>query len=260
VTKSTQTSGPYTTTAGTRLAALLVVAIVAGCSSTEPTPSSQSDRTAAGSTPHATPAVRLHALTKPELAACQRMAATRRVTALCPTRLPRPAATNPPTPVGVYTFHVCQALRKKSACPLYDLAVLYGVPSRSAAKDTPSRFLHFEMLGGRYIPEALSLHGLSGTRPLERLVGTRTIAGHRGRLYFGLPYNRGGGEYGSHYTFVWRQGAWSYAASLHSWTPHTATLKVLDDIISHVGVARHPVHPKASVAPTSRSRGRGRRR
>jgi hypothetical protein len=169
------------------------------------------------------------------------MATTRPVTVLCPTRLPTPAETSPPTPVGVYTFHVCHALGKKPGCPLYDIAVLYGVPSRSpkrAAKDTPSRFLHFEMLGGRYIPETLGLHGLSGTRPLQRLVGTRTIAGHEGHLYFGLPYNQGGGEYGSHYTFIWRQGRWSYAASLHSWTPHTATLKVLSDIISHIGIVR----------------------
>jgi hypothetical protein len=161
---------------------------------------------------------------------------------LCPTRLPRPEAASPPTPIGVYTFHVCHAEGRKPGCPLYDLAVLYGVPSRSpanAAEDTPSRFLHFEMLGGRYVPDALGVHSLSGTRPLQRLVATQTIAGHRGHLYFGLPYNRGGGQYGSHYTFIWRQGRWSYAASLHSWKPHTTALKVLADIISHIGV----VHP-----------------
>jgi hypothetical protein len=169
------------------------------------------------------------------------MAATRPVTVLCPTRLPRPAATSPPTPVGVYTFHVCHGLEKRPGCPLYDIAVLYGAPYESpaqAAKNTPARFVHFEMLGGRYIAQALGLHGLSGTRPLQRLISTRTIAGHRGHLYFGLPYNQGGGQYGSHYTFVWNQGGVRYAASLHSWTPHTATLKVLADIISHVAVVQ----------------------
>jgi hypothetical protein len=137
----------------------------------------------------------------------------------------------------VYTFPVCHALGKKSGCPLYDFAVLYGAPNESparAAQNTPVRFLHFELLGGRYVLEALSVHGLSGTRPLQRLLGTRTIAGHRGHLYFGLPYDRGGGEYGSHYTFVWRRGPWRYAASLHSWTPHRNRLSVLAAIIAHL--------------------------
>jgi hypothetical protein len=141
----------------------------------------------------------------------------------------------------VYTLHVCVGLRKKPGCPLYDFAVLYGAPFESpkqAAKNTPTRFLHFEMLGGRYVPEALSLHGLSGTRPLQRLLGPRTIAGHRGHLYFGLPYNQGGGQYGSHYTFIWQEAGTRYAASIHSWTPHTETLKVLADIISHLSVVR----------------------
>jgi hypothetical protein len=230
------------TRAVVRLAPLLLVGLVAACSSSDSTSPSGAPESLSRSAHRVGPGLRLAALTKPEQGACRRLASTKPMTVLCPTRLPRPEAASPPTPIGVYTFHVCQAEGRKPGCPLYDLAVLYGVPSRSpgnAAKDTPSRFLHFEMLGGRYVPDALGVHGLSGTRPLQRLVGTRTIAGHRGRLYFGLPYNHGGGEYGSHYTFIWRQGSWSYAASLHSWKPHTTTLKVLADIISHVGV----VHP-----------------
>jgi hypothetical protein len=125
----------------------------------------------------------------------------------------------------------------KPGCPLYDLAVLYGAPDESpgrGSRNTPASFLHFELLGGRVVPQAIGAYGRSGTRPLQRLIGTRKIAGHRGRLYFGLPYDRGGGEYGAHYTFVWRQGAWGYAASLHSWTPHRDTPAVLAAIIAHL--------------------------
>jgi hypothetical protein len=147
------------------------------------------------------------------------------------------------THVGVYTFPVCHAERRKPGCPLYDLAVLYGAPDESpghGSRNSPQSFLHFEILGGRGVPEAVGVHGLSGTRPLQRLLVTRTIAGHRGHLYLGLPYDRGGGEYGSHYTFVWRRGPWHYAASLHSWTPYRDTLAVLAAIIAHLVIQPDP--------------------
>lgn len=79
---------------------------------------------------------------------------------------------------------------------------------------------------------ALSLHGLAGSVPLQHLIGRRRIAGHNGSLYFGLPYEQGGGEYGSHLTFVWQQGSWRYAASLHSWNPHAASLRVLEALVA----------------------------
>jgi hypothetical protein len=103
----------------------------------------------------------------------------------------------------------------------------------------PVRFMHFEMLGGRGVGDVLRLQSLASTNhPYQHFIGTRTIAGHRGHLYFGLPYNRGGGQYGSHYTFVWKQAGTRYAASLHSWVPHTATIKLLTDIIGHVVAVR----------------------
>ena len=169
---------------------------------------------------------------------------------LCPTLLPSPLLADPVTPIGVYTFPLCHALVKPRGCPLYDFAVLYGAPDESpghGADNTPATFLHFELLGGRDVLEALGVHGLSGTRPLQHLIGARTIAGHLGRLYFGLPYNRGGGEYGSHYTFVWRQGRWRYAASLHSWRPHSATLHVLTSIIAHIAPRQAPTAADASL-------------
>ncbi len=119
--------------------------------------------------------------------------------------------------------------------------MLYGAPDERpghGARNTPPGFLHFEMVGGRGVLQVLGVHGASGGRPLQRLVGTRTIAGRHGSLYFGLPYNQGGGQYGSHYTFVWRQGRLRYAASLHSWTPHTATLTMLAAIMKHLTVVR----------------------
>ena len=220
---------------------LLVVlaALAPGCSSrSDPVRSaSVPSTTVSPSASVAAAGFRLRPLTRPELAACRRLAAAKPVVVLCPTLLPQPRGTDPSTPVGVYTFPVCHALVKGRGCPLYDLAVLYGAPNESpghGAENTPARFLHFELLGGRYILDATTVHSFSGGRPLQRLVGARTIAGHRGHLYFGLPYDRGGGEYGSHYTFVWRQGPWRYAASLHSWRPHRQTLAVLAAIIDHL--------------------------
>lgn len=219
-------------------ALLLILAFGSGCSSaSDPRPSAPAPRTVTPPSPVIAAGFRLRPLTPPELGACRRLAAAKPVAVRCPTLLPRPRETDPPIPIGVYTFPVCHALVKGRGCPLYDLAVLYGAPNESrghAAQNTPARFLHFELLGGRYVSAALSLHGLSGTHPLQRLVGTRTIAGHRGHLYFGLPYGRGGGEYGSHYTFVWRQAGWRYAASLHSWRPHRQTLAVLAAILARL--------------------------
>jgi hypothetical protein len=153
--------------------------------------------------------------------------------------------------VGVYTFPVCHAEHRNADCPLYDLAILYGAPDGSPGHgscNSPRSFLHLELLGGRGVPQAVGVGGLSGTRPLQRLLGTRTIAGLRGQLYFGLPYNRGGGEYGSHYTFVWRQGAWRYAASLHSWRPHRQTLAVLAAIITHLAARPEPASTATNAA------------
>ena len=137
----------------------------------------------------------------------------------------------------MHTYPLCRAYGKSSGCPLYDFAVLYGAPDERpghAAYNTPLEFLHFELLGGRHIDDAVGVHIMSGTRRLQRPLGMRTIAGHHGHLYFGLPYNKGGGELGSHYTFVWRQGRWGYAASLHSWKPHNDTLTVLAAIVAHL--------------------------
>jgi hypothetical protein len=187
---------------------LLVLTVLAsGCSSaSDPTPPASSRSATVPREAHAVPAgFRLRPLTRPESAACRRIAEAKPIAVLCPTLLPRPGPADPSTPIGAYVFPVCHALVKGRGCPLYDFAVLYGAPNESpghAAEHTPARFLHFELLGGRYILDATTVHGRSGTRPLQRLVGSRTIAGHHGRLYFGLPYDRGGGEYGSHYTFV----------------------------------------------------------
>lgn len=176
-------------------------------------------------------------MTGREHAACVRLARSRAVPVLCPTLLPRPLPVVPATRVGVYTFPACHAEHRQPDCPLYDLAVLYGAPDGSpghGSRNSPRSFLHLELLGGRGVPQAIGVGGLSGTRPLQRLLGARTITRHRGHLYFGLPYDWGGGEYGSHYTFVWRQGPWRYAASLHTWGPHRQTLAVLAAIIDHL--------------------------
>ena len=115
-------------------------------------------------------------------------------------------------------------------------------PPGEGGHTPPASFLPFAMLGGRYVAEAVSLHGLSGTVPLQRLIGRRTIAGHHGLLYSGLPYQHGGGEFGSHYTFIWPQGRWRYAASLHSWKPHPASLGVLTALIASLAPSTSSVN------------------
>jgi hypothetical protein len=190
--------------------ALLFAAVLAlvSCSATS-TPNSRHSHTHQASESRSVPTVAgvvLLPVIRPGRRACNRLAQTKSVLVLCPTILPRPATTHPATPIGVHTFPFCHALVRPAGCPLYDLAVMYGAPDEPPNGDgghnPPATFLHFEMLGGRYVAEALSLHGLSGTVPLQRLIGRRTIAGHHGLLYFGLPYQHGGGEFGSHYTFT----------------------------------------------------------
>ena len=224
------------------LAALAALASACGSGSTPAPPVTKPETTAARVAGTIAAGIALRPLTRDERAACTRLAASKPLPVVCPTVLPRPLPAAPATPIGVYTFPVCRAYGKPSGCPLYDFAVLYGAPDERpghAVYNTPPAFLHFELLGGRRIYAAVDVHGLSGNRLLQRPLGSRTIAGHRGRLYFGLPYNEGGGEYGSHYTFVWRQGGWGYAAELHSWTPHTQTLAVLAAIVAHLGTQRN---------------------
>jgi hypothetical protein len=219
-----------------------MVAVAAACNSSGSPPPSRADRTVGHLPPQARLRYRLDPLTEPEQAACRTLAENKSLTVLCPSRLPRPRATNPPNPIGVRRFPVCREWEKKSQCSLYDLAVLYGAPDESPGhgrENTPVRFLHFEILGGRGVGDVLRLQGLASTgHPFQHLIGTRTIADHRGHLYFGLPYNQGGGQYGSHYTFVWQQAGTRYAASLHSWALHTETLKLLEAIIRHVVAVR----------------------
>jgi hypothetical protein len=87
-------------------------------------------------------ATRLRPLIRAERAACGRLAASKATAVLCPTLLPRPLPAASATPIRVYTFPVCHALGKKSGCPLYDFAVLYGAPNESparAAQNSPVR-------------------------------------------------------------------------------------------------------------------------
>lgn len=229
------------------VAGVAAVALVSGCAGGSATMASTSGAGSpagsgpAASRPHTVSGVVLLPATASERAACRRLARTKSIPVLCPTVLPRPDTTYPATPIGVHTFPFCQALRRPARCPLYDFAVLYGAPDESPGGEphnAPASFLHFEVLGGRYVGDALGLQGRAGTVPLQRRLGRRTLAGHRGQLYFGLPYTRGGGEFGSHYTFVWQQGRWKYAASLHSWTPRTATLGVLTALVAGLSVQR----------------------
>jgi hypothetical protein len=96
--------------------------------------------------------------------------------------------------------------------------------------NNPDLFLHFVVFEGKVPPNTLEL---SGTRHPQRLVGTRTLGGHRGKLYKQVPYAICGCGLGGHFTFIWNQNGVTYAASLHRWSPKP-TLRVLDALISQL--------------------------
>ena len=113
--------------------------------------------------------------------------------------------------------------------------IVYGAPHQNlSAGDSPRVFLHAEFFSAatmHSLLEALGVFSLSGSNRLQTLIGMRTLGGHSGRLYRGLPYSRGGGELGGHVTFVW-QAAGSHAVSLHAWRPVRATLAVLSALVA----------------------------
>jgi hypothetical protein len=93
--------------------------------------------------------------------------------------------------------------------------------------NNPDLFLHFVVFEGRLPPNVLEL---KGTRYPQKLVGTRTMGGHRGRLYEQVSYALCRCGLGGHYTFIWHENGTTYAASLHRWLPKP-TPRVLDALI-----------------------------
>ncbi len=172
---------------------------------------------------------------------CGSLAEALTVSVVCPSRLPASVA---PHRVEIRSFRTCSALNLPQGCPLYALLFMYGSPSPGysykAQTYPPSRFVHFEMVGGRSreVRSWLGIGVRSGGRLLQKPLGTRTLGKRTGTLFLGLPDNKGGGQYGGHFTFLWSAGHQEYAASLHIWRPQSATLKTLDAIVRSMRVVQ----------------------
>lgn len=161
-------------------------------------------------------------------AKCLRAKPVVRFPVLCPTVLPRAKdGTKPRTYVDWADSH--------EGATRADW--LYAGASYSGSSDpehwewnNPDFFLHFFVEQGRLTPRLLDL---TGTRYPQKLLGTRTLGGHHGKLYEQVSYAVCGCGFGGHYTFVWRQNGVKYAASLHRWLPKP-TLRVLEALILHL--------------------------
>lgn len=111
-------------------------------------------------------------------------------------------------------------------------------PERPGCRNRPARFLHLELLGGRWIgtrrgDDLAAWLGLvvSGEDGFTRL-GTRRHGGVSGTLYRAPPFSRGGGMFADHLTFIWPRGRLVYAASLHAWEPGREAEVLLERIVT----------------------------
>lgn len=168
---------------------------------------------------------------------------------MCPMGLPRPIpAIGKIAPPRAYGY-VCwmthghrrclyprdaASAKPKDAKPYYLVNAFYGAPDENPhhqRSNTPRRFFHLMIWGGPVPNGALQLGEKSDGRLLQRPLGAYAVDGHRGRLYRGLPYWLGGGEYGNHYTFVWGTAQRRMVVSLHAWAPRAETLAVLRAVV-----------------------------
>ena len=150
---------------------------------------------------------------------------------LCPTVLPRAtvgSAGRPPDALQVHRW-------PRTGAAWYGISLVYGAPYEATEDDSernsPDRFLHFEVLGGRWegVDPAWSMRAWLGTG--KRPLGRATLGGHSGWLYDHPPYGEAG-VFGSHMTFIWEDGPITYAASLHRWKPRAATRRTLASLVA----------------------------
>jgi hypothetical protein len=209
------------------LLAVLVTLLAAGCSG-----AGARDAGSSSQAPHSRPAVISSPfpllVTPPKLTReCLALRADHPFPINCPAGLPKPRSSRIARAPYVLSY---VRLRDRFAAVL----IVYGAPHQNlSARDTPRVFLHAEFFSAatmHSLLEGLGAFGLSGSNRLQTLVGVRTLGGHRGRLYWGLPYSRGGGELGGHLTFVWGDGGY-HAVSLHAWRPVRETLAVLSALV-----------------------------
>ena len=136
---------------------------------------------------------------------------------LCPTVLPR--STHPPAIVDLYRWPRTRAS-------------WYGISLTYKSSEARNRFHHVELLGGYWKGDdpAWSMRAWLGTG--KRLLGTTTLGGERGRLYEHPPYSERPGVFAGHFTFIWKNGEITYAASLHKWRPDRETRRALGEFIA----------------------------
>ena len=60
------------------------------------------------------------------------------------------------------------------------------------------------------------------------------LGGQRGTLYDHPPYSERPGVFAGHFTFIWKKGEITYAASLHKWRPHRETRRALAAFIARL--------------------------
>jgi hypothetical protein len=152
---------------------------------------------------------------------------------LCPTSLPRAT-----TGTGGWPPAVLSVSRwSRTGASWYGISLAYSVPYEAtpgdSARNAPDRFLHLEVLGGRWQGDDPAWSMRAWLRTGKRLIGRATLGGHEGRLYDHPPYGEAG-VFGSHMTFIWEDGPITYAASLHRWKPRSETRRLLDQIVARL--------------------------
>jgi hypothetical protein len=190
--------------------------------------------------------------------ACRSIAAVLRdEPVLCPAALPRPVpAINRVAPPRAYGYvcwrshshrHCLYPEDARAANPgmrssrfYYLVNAFYGAPDENPShqrRNTPRRFFHLMVWGGPVPDGALQLDDKARGRPLQRPLGSYSIDGRRGRLYHGLSYLHGGGEYANHFTFLTGTTSDRLVVSLHAWAPRAETLATLRALVSWLRVA-----------------------
>jgi hypothetical protein len=164
------------------------------------------------------------------LTQCRRAQRHVRFTVLCPTLMPRSgdgvtaatASALPPGDAGVAptTFAQWAGYPANVTARWLYVGGIYGGGETDPANwslNNPNYFFHFFVDEGTLTTRELNLTGVA--RP-QRLLGARTIAGHRGKLYDQVSYSICSEcSFTGHLTFVWQEHGITYAASLHRWSP-----------------------------------------
>jgi len=170
-----------------------------------------------------------------------------RFTVLCPTFLPHSgdgataatASELPPGDGGVVpkTFAQWAGFPKKGNATWLYVGGTYGggeTDPQDWSANNPNYFFHFFIEEGALDSKALNL---SGVQHPQRLLGTRRIGGHTGKVYDQVSYSVCSDcSFTGHVTFVWQQNGTTYAASLHRWSarPSGSALAVLDSLVAHL--------------------------